>query len=345
MALERPVRRRHGWAMLRSTIAAATALLLLAEPVSASTVDREAHDAATQRLESERAASPAGTGETLRRHRQLRGPSPNGSITDVRFSDPAWGKAEATYTTSWDTCTAYDYCGWFPVATMQDPALPCDPETGSTTYVGDFASESGSQQHTDTFYVPAEVTSFKLCLFVYHDGTYNLVAFESYDVSMAPEEPPPPAEDDWCFDGIDNDGDGPMDLDDLDSGRTDTTRDCDSYHGDPVREAKIEPLPTMTTRKAKRYTRKVLKRRFGNAYRHGSGKRVNRCSHRSRIRVRCRVRWFAGDVSWRGRVTVRYRRWNSEVDWDYAYRVRRTNWYCKATGRRNCHKVYRVRMS
>ena len=96
----------------------------------------------------------------------------------------------------------------------------------------------------------------------------------------------------------------------------------------------------------------ALRDEFGNAYRHGSGRFIARCSRRSRTRMRCGdVSWFAGDLSWAGWATIWYERDDGGVTWNYAFKIKRTNWYCLDRKRqrdpaykgKRCSKVYRVR--
>jgi len=105
--------------------------------------------------------------------------------------------------------------------------------------------------------------------------------------------------------------------------------------------------PTLSRSDARYYAGTALRYEFGGSWRYGSGKRRS-CGRRlSPTRVLCRVRWFAGDSSWRGWVKVWYTRaeegeaWDAEVDWDYSMRIVRTNGYCRATGGRNCRRVIR----
>jgi hypothetical protein len=115
----------------------------------------------------------------------------------------------------------------------------------------------------------------------------------------------------------------------------------------PTPEPASDPLPTraptLTQSTAKRYIRTALRDRFRSAYRSGSGKRINSCSRRSRVRIRCRVSWFTGDVSWSGRVTA----WHEYLGkgdwlWDASGRILQLDEYCKFVRKaRNCTKVIR----
>jgi hypothetical protein len=142
--------------------------------------------------------------------------------------------------------------------------------------------------------------------------------------------PPPPTQ---CNDGQDNDHDGATDL--ADKGCASAR---DTVEGDP-------PIRKLTFAEARSYVRTALRRKFTDAYRHGYGKQVRACARLSRTRIKCRrVSWNIGDLSYKGWVTIWLRRHaNGTVWWHYAYRIKRTNWYCVDTGGRRCTKVFRVR--
>jgi hypothetical protein len=143
-----------------------------------------------------------------------------------------------------------------------------------------------------------------------------------------------------CADAVDNDGNGLVDLAD---GRC--SAPADKLEG-------LEPLPTLTRTAARRYIRSALRQEYGSAYRHGSGKFIASCNRRSRTRVRCDdVSWFAGDVGWSGWTTIWYERdENDDVSWNYAFRIKQTNWYCVDRKRhgdpayraKRCSRVRRV---
>lgn len=135
-----------------------------------------------------------------------------------------------------------------------------------------------------------------------------------------------------CSDGLDNDHDGAVDLQDP---------QCD---GDPGSddEAHFPPIPALTHAAAIGYARKALLRKFGSAYRHGSGRHVG-CRRVGRLRQRCNVSWFAGDVSWSGTVGIWYARDSDGLAWNYNMRIVRKAVSC---GRRGCKTrthVIRVR--
>ena len=172
----------------------------------------------------------------------------------------------------------------------------------------------------------------------YYDGSAPI----PLTITAAPVVAPPP-EPDHCFDKIDNDGDGKIDLDDMDNlGASNEYYECDHVKPAPP---KPETTPRLTVSSAKRWARTALKRKFGNAYRHGSGKRLSGTTRLSRTKVRfSNVFWFAGDVSWQGRLTIWYTGVGDAARWNYAYKIKRTNEYCKSVlHRSHCTKTFRVR--
>lgn len=154
-----------------------------------------------------------------------------------------------------------------------------------------------------------------------------------------------------CNNNLDDDGDGDVDL--IDSDCTDPSDSSEqappAQHSkpkpQPKSKAKSKRLPTLTRSATKHYIRVALKRRFRNSYRHGHAKRISSCKRRSRLRVRCgRVSWAIGDVSFKGWASIWYRRTRrGRPQWNYAYRIKRLNEYCRATGGHHCTKISRVR--
>jgi hypothetical protein len=101
----------------------------------------------------------------------------------------------------------------------------------------------------------------------------------SYDSAVAPRKltltakPAPPP--DLCTDGLDNDGDGKTDLDDMDNDNAnDTKLWCDQIKpaAKPAPTTRPALLPRLTVSDAKSYIRTVLKRRFGDAYRYAQAR-------------------------------------------------------------------------
>jgi hypothetical protein len=175
----------------------------------------------------------------------------------------------------------------------------------------------------------------------YYDGSAPI----PLTISAAPVVVPPPApvEPDHCFDNIDNDADGKVDLDDMDN----SSASNDYYWCDHAKPAppKPETTPRLTVSWAKHWAKTALKRKFGNAYRYGSGKRLSGTTRLSRTKVRfSNVFWFAGDMYWQGRLTIWHTGVGDSTMWNYAYTIKRTNDYCKSVlHHNNCTKTFRVR--
>ena len=102
-------------------------------------------------------------------------------------------------------------------------------------------------------------------------------------------------------------------------------------------------LPFLSRAAAARYARTALAHRFKSSYRHGYAKRTSGSRRISRTKVWFRtVSWVIGDISYRGRATIWYAWSGRRISWNYAYRIKRTNEYCKATRRLRCTKTYVV---
>jgi hypothetical protein len=102
------------------------------------------------------------------------------------------------------------------------------------------------------------------------------------------------------------------------------------------------PLPTLAVATAKRHVRTVLARRFQRHYRSGYAKRVASCRRSSKIKVTCRrVSWVAGDLSYKGWVTIWLTGNGDAPVRRHSFRIKRTDEYCAATGGRKCTKTYR----
>ena len=99
----------------------------------------------------------------------------------------------------------------------------------------------------------------------------------------------------------------------------------------------------LSTREAARLMRDALARKPSLAFDGGYNRKV-KCNKRiSRIRVRCRMSWIFGDVSVSGKGVIWFTYRGGQTYWNYAYRVRKTNHYCQATGGSNCVETITVR--
>jgi hypothetical protein len=134
-----------------------------------------------------------------------------------------------------------------------------------------------------------------------------------------------------CSDGVDNDGDSTTDM--ADSG-------CDRVEDDDER---LSRTPSMSRSQAIDYLERALTRHFGGAFRYRSGWR-RACARTARTRFSCRVAWGVGDSSFRGVARLWHSREGEDATWNYAWRIVRTNEYCKFVLRRKrCTKVHVVR--
>lgn len=69
-----------------------------------------------------------------------------------------------------------------------------------------------------------------------------------------------------------------------------------------------------------------------------------RCNKRiSDIRVRCRMSWFVGDLSYSGKGTIWITFPGGRPFWNYSYRIERFNEYCAVLEAPDCTKTYVVR--
>jgi hypothetical protein len=100
------------------------------------------------------------------------------------------------------------------------------------------------------------------------------------------------------------------------------------------------PTPTFTRSDAAHYAKVALRRKFRSNFQYGYGKRVV-CRRKASRRFTCRVSWFVGDLTFRGRVGI----WTDRAveTWYYNMNIVRTNGYCRAQGRRNCSRRFVVR--
>jgi hypothetical protein len=103
-------------------------------------------------------------------------------------------------------------------------------------------------------------------------------------------------------------------------------------------------MPKLTGPDAKGYIKKALHRRDSFNYRWGYAKRIKGCKRYSRTRIRCKTSWNFGDLSYKGPVTIWYRQTKRGPTWNFAYRIKRTNWYCLNQGgsRSKCTKTFVV---
>ncbi len=86
-------------------------------------------------------------------------------------------------------------------------------------------------------------------------------------------------------------------------------------------------LPKLTQPDAERYAKQSVQSKF-EYFSYYNGK-VIRCNKRvSRVRLRCKVKWWVGDSSAKGKVTVWYRWKRGDVWWFTRGRVKLLDEYC-----------------
>jgi hypothetical protein len=151
--------------------------------------------------------------------------------------------------------------------------------------------------------------------------------FDGYGPPGTPTAPKPE-----CNDGVDNDADGSIDLDDPHC-TGDATRDD---------EATYPTIRALTRGAAVKYARKALQGKFGNSYRYGDSRRVA-CRRVGRLRQRCGVAWSLGDASWEGTVGIWLTREADGVHWNYDMRIVKRVVNCGARGCKTRTRVIRVR--
>jgi hypothetical protein len=115
--------------------------------------------------------------------------------------------------------------------------------------------------------------------------------------------------------------------------------DCSRYSSPSPRNI----VRWLSTREAARFMRDALGRKRALSFDGGYNRKV-KCNKRvSRIRVRCKMSWIFGDVSVAGKGVIWFTYEGGQTYWNYAYRVRKTNHYCQATGGGNCVETIIVR--
>jgi hypothetical protein len=104
-----------------------------------------------------------------------------------------------------------------------------------------------------------------------------------------------------------------------------------------------EDLRRLSTAEATHHMRTVLAREPDFSFRHSYARKVACDKRISRVRVRCRMSWIFGDVEYSGRGLIWHVRSGGGTHWAYAYRVRKRNAYCQATGGSDCVEVITAR--
>jgi hypothetical protein len=113
----------------------------------------------------------------------------------------------------------------------------------------------------------------------------------------------------------------------------------------PVAGIAAKPLPTLSAKTARYYSKVALRRNFKGGF-YAGGFRADGCQRRSRVRVRCRVGWFQGDFTYDGHTVIWYTADETGVMWNYAYTITRVDTYCLQVLMKpiaTCTKTYGVR--
>jgi hypothetical protein len=256
-----------------SMMLGAVAVLVLTGSAAASTGHIRAGKAAKEQRLVKRLADVAAS------HKQTRAPgqlvaraSASGAITNVTALGD--GTVNATYSATFDGCTSYNFCGWFPEAGQVPAFQSCaaaDPGA-YLTYVGNYQDASGTQTGTTFFYPHSDPT--RICLYAYGPVPgdtlgYTLLTDYVYTAAaptpITPTAPTPPPTD-------------PGSGDDFD-------------------------LTAFSIREAKSMVPGLLRKEFHSRFRRGSLTRS--CYRYTDVKVRCRVGWTKKPFRYRGNVTVR----------------------------------------
>lgn len=109
--------------------------------------------------------------------------------------------------------------------------------------------------------------------------------------------------------------------------------------------AQSNAIPQLKQRHAERYMEQALQREFP-FYRYSTESTVKCSDRHSRIRVGCKtIYFFAGDVDFKGHGKIWYSLSDSgrRIRWNYAFRIKETDYYCLNTGGSNCVKTHVVK--
>ena len=96
-------------------------------------------------------------------------------------------------------------------------------------------------------------------------------------------------------------------------------------------------LPMLTQPDAVHHARTATRGKFGNAFDYGMGTKVGCGNRLSRVRIRCKLKWYLGDVAYRGHVTVYYRWKRGDVWWFTKGDFKVINAYCMSQGGSKSH--------
>jgi|GEM_PF-3411529 len=106
----------------------------------------------------------------------------------------------------------------------------------------------------------------------------------------------------------------------------------------PAQQAEAGTYPLWKA-EAEDYMRIGLKRQLGNNFTMGYRHRITCRKRIARDRRRCRIYWLLGDSIYRGFGKIWMTYPGGRAYWNYGFRLRRINSYCRSEGRTNCVKV------
>jgi len=114
-------------------------------------------------------------------------PSAGADTGAIAVDSAAGDVATATFEATKTACASPYYCGWFVMATLHPAAEAC--HVRSPAWVGTMRAGTGTFRESGTLLSPAGQQ--RLCLFLYDEGVYRLLA-EVVFVQVADPPPPPP---------------------------------------------------------------------------------------------------------------------------------------------------------
>lgn len=97
------------------------------------------------------------------------------------------------------------------------------------------------------------------------------------------------------------------------------------------------------TQRAASFMRTALLRHPNLSFQSAYARKVRCNKRRSAIRLKCKMNWVIGDLSFRGKGTIWVTFPGHRPFWNYSYQVIGTNEYCAITGGEGCARTYVVR--
>lgn len=221
----------------------------------------------------------------------------------------------------------------------EDPSCPYPGERGDLTFSGAYSASSPRLFELSGYEgtIPATISFSDDGRSLFVDGRHPALADRGYNVADSVVYDGDvangfllygPGAFTACSDGLDNDADETIDREDY---GCDAREDVDE---------RLDRTPSMSRTDALGYLKRALTEEFGSAFRHRAGWR-RACARTARTRFRCRVAWAIGDTGYRGVARFWHDRNGERVTWSYAWRIVRTDEYCKyVLKRKRCTKVH-----